>query len=394
MPNQNTLINDSLTPFANLFEKMNQIITPQRGFDLFKALADTPAPSLTVSYTRGPVLEQFIDQAKAQGHCGPNLTLDLNARSTGNATLSLGAQTQKLVWSMAHMDNISFLTGDYADGRYPLTPFCEARQTDGRRPAQALGYSHETGSMETIATGWLSSEPSGHFFEPDDTGSTNLPPATRIVYSSNAEWDRASGLVTGAIDNAFGCTALILSALVLSHFDVQSLFLLTDEEEGVVAAGPPAFSRGATRLLNRLPPTEFPDLITISDHHEEVNALMQGELNLDWFGNGALFGAFASGTKGGVTPPRLLACQRALAGYLSEREIRLNENSGYISRSDCVSAMMATPNVALVGYPGAYSHFIDTPRAHIDDLVDLAKTLVVYHLVAQNAEWRRVVLGV
>jgi hypothetical protein len=85
----------------------------------------------------------------------------------------------------------------------------------------------------------------------------------------------------------------------------------------------------------------------------------------------------------------LLVFQRELAQFLAAQDIQLKENSGYVSRSDCVSAMMATPNVALIGYPGAYSHFADTPRAHIDDLVHLAKTLVIYHLVAQSPIWRR-----
>lgn len=84
------------------------------------------------------------------------------------------------------------------------------------------------------------------------------------------------------------------------------MFVLTDEEGGVVAPGPPAFSQGGTRLLNRINPAHLPDLITISDHHEEVSELMTGRLDLSCFGQGALFTAFASGTKGGVTPPRLL----------------------------------------------------------------------------------------
>ena len=229
-----------------------------------------------------------------------------------------------------------------------------------------------------------------HTFETDVP---NLPPATRVVYQSSAEWEQESGLVTGNIDDAFGCAALVLAAVVLSHWDVQSLFVLTDEEEGVVVPGPPAFSRGASRLLNRMSPNDFPNLITISDHHEEVAELSAGTLDLSRFGQGALFGAFASGTKGGVTPPRLLAHQRALSQYLAYHKIHLNENPGYISRSDCVSAMMATPNVSLIGYPGAYSHFIDTPRAHIDDLVNLAKSLVVIHLLAQDPAWQAAALG-
>jgi hypothetical protein len=89
-----------------------------------------------------------------------------------------------------------------------------------------------------------------------------------------------------------------------------------------------------------------------------------------------------------VTPPQLLAFQRELARFLAGRGILLREHTGYVSRSDCVSAMLATPNVALIGYPGAYSHFADTPRAHIDDLVHLARVIAVYLLVAQSPEWR------
>jgi len=390
MTDLQNLIANSLSPFTMLFGRLDEIITPQRSFAFFQTIADTPAPSLTTSYTRAPIIQQLIAEGQQAGICGQNLAAHNNYLGSGNMALSIGQQPKKPIWSMAHLDNISFLTGEYRDGCYALTPFCEARQTEGRRPAVALNYAYASGTMEVVASGWLCSEKGSHSFECDQA---DLPPATRIVYASQAAWDRQSGLVTGMIDNAFGCAALLLSAFVLSHFDVEAMIVLTDEEEGVVATGPPAFSRGATRLINRITPEQLPDIITISDHHEDVENLMRGKLDLARFGQGALFAAFASGTKGGVTPPRLLAFQRELAIYLQEHQILLNENPGYVSRSDCVSAMMATPNVALVGYPGAYSHFIDMPRAHIDDLVNLAKTLVIYSLVVQNREWRSLFLG-
>jgi hypothetical protein len=241
--------------------------------------------------------------------------------------------------------------------------------------------------MEVVARGRLHTEASGktNTFE---TEATDLPPSTRVVYASEAEWDRESGMIYGTIDNAAGAVALILAGLALSHYQAEALIILTDEEEGVVGVGNRAFSRGSTRLLNRLGPEMMPDLITNTDLHEEVSALFEGQLDLRRFGQGALFAGFASHTRGGVTPPQLLAFQRALAGYLAGQGVQLQENAGYVSRSDCVSAMLATPNVALLGYPGAYSHFADTPRAHVDDLVNLARVIAVYLLVAQSPAWR------
>lgn len=390
MLNPQHLIQAALAPYSNLLERIHDIITPSRAFALFKALADVSGPTTTVSYTRGPVVQEIVDSAQADGTCHTNIRVDTNYLSSGNVVLAIGDVVSKPIWSMAHLDNISFLTGNYLKDRYALTPYCDARQTKGRRPASALIYDTKSNSMQTIAAGWLCFDGSQHTFE---TERADLPPATRVVYQSSAQWDRESGMVSGNIDNAYGCSALILAAIVLSSWDVQSMFVLADEEEGVVVPGPAAFSRGASRLINRIDPTCYPSLITISDHHEEVTDLAAGKLSLSRFGNGAQFGAFASGTKGGVTSPRLLAYQRAMACFLEQNQILLNENAGYISRSDCVSAMMATPNVSLIGYPGAYSHFIDTPRAHIDDLVNLAKSLVVLHLLAQDADWREAALG-
>jgi hypothetical protein len=384
------LLGQTLAPYPDLFERMDHIINRERTFALFKQLADTYAPSLTVRYTRAPLVAQWLKEAGQQGLAGSNLTVAPNYLSTGNVALSFGSAPGKPVWAMAHLDIISFLTGERSQGRYALTPFCEARQTEGVRPALALAFSAETGGLEPVASGQLHSTDKGHFFE---TEVADLPPASRVVYASQATWDQASGMIYGTVDDAAGGTALILAATVLSHYPVEALIVLTDEEEGVVGVGNRAFSRGSTRLLNRIAPDHLPDLITISDLHEEVKALAQGNLDQARFGQGSLFAGFASGTRGGVTPPQLLAFQRELAHYLAQHGIKLQENSGYVSRSDCVSAMLATPNVALIGYPGAYSHFIDTPRCHVDDLVDLAKVIVTYILVAQDRSWRSQLLG-
>jgi hypothetical protein len=389
--NTQTLITQALSPYPGLFDRLERLITPERAFACFKLIADTYAPTLTVRYTRGPVIKALLDEAKSQGWCGPNVTFRRNYLSTGNVALEFGTQPRKPVWAMAHLDIISFLTGSRQGNRYKVTPFCEPRQSNGVREALALAFSAETGGLVELARGRLISEDNGksNFFE---TGTPDLPLATRVVYASEAEWDRASGMVYGTVDDAFGCAALVMAAMALSHYSAEALIILTDEEEGVVAPGNRAFSRASTRLLNRIAPERLPDLITITDLHEDVADLFAGNFNTGRFGQGALFAAFASGAKGGVTPPHLLSFQRELAGYLGEHHISLQENPGYVSRSDCVSAMLATPNVSLIGFPGAYSHFADTPRAHISDLVSLAKVMAVYILVAQHAAWRELYL--
>jgi hypothetical protein len=54
-------------------------------------------------------------------------------------------------------------------------------------------------------------------------------------------------------------------------------------------------------------------------------------------------------------------------------------NNAYSSRSDDVSVMLKTPNIILLGFPGVNRHFDKgEPRAHLDDVVDLAKSLVYF----------------
>jgi len=94
-----------------------------------------------------------------------------------------------------------------------------------------------------------------------------------------------------------------------------------------------------------------------------------------------------------VTPPPLVSFHRDLARALALHGVHLQENmDGYVSRSDSISAMMFVQNIALVGYLGSHRHFDGIPEAHLNDLVDLAKVLAVYALIAQSAEWREAYL--
>lgn len=376
------LIDQMWTRFPDLFQRMEAWITPERAFATFQRIADVYAPTLTVHYTRGPVIESLLRQPGV----GLNLDIHRNYYSTGNVVVEVGGAPRKPVWCLAHLDLISFLTGPWQDGRYPLTPHCEPRQTEGAREAVALTFDPAQRTMVEAARGQLVMDDEGRFWF--QTAASDLPPLTRVVYASQAEWDRASGMVYGAVDNAFGCAALVLAAQVLSHYPVNVLFAFTDEEEGPVTVGNQGFARGSDRLFRRLPPERLPDLVIVTDLHEPVADPARGHLDPGWFGQGALFAGVASGGRGSVTPPHLLHTLRVMAGLMQEWGIRLRESTGYVSRSDDVSAVMVTPNVILLGFPGAYSHFADTPRAHVEDLVHLARATVLAVLVAQSNTWR------
>jgi putative aminopeptidase FrvX len=382
MKNDVQLIHEAWAAYPSLFEMLEQHVTPERGFDLFKRLADTYAPSLTARFTRGPMIDSMLQEVEA----GPHLTFHPNYQRSGNVVLEIGKRAEKAIWCMAHLDFISFLTGEWTGGRYPLTSYCEPRQQPGRYDAIALQYDPDRHAMTEVAQGQLVMDESGKFwFECDNA---TLPPQTRVMYATQAEWERETGVVYGAIDDAFGCAALILAAQVLSHFPVEALFVLPDEEEGVVEKGNQAFARGSARLLQRTPPHQLPDLVIVTDVHEPSAEAPTGTADGLPLTRGALFNGEASKARGGITPPHLLHFQRQLAQSLGQQGVQLREDTGYVGRSDCVSAMMATPNVLRVGFAGAYSHFDQTPRAHIDDLVHLAKSIAAWVVVAQSEEWQ------
>jgi hypothetical protein len=354
-------------------------ITPERAFAVFKTISDVRAPTLTARHTRGRVIAQLVAESSVR--------YTANLHGSGAAALTLGVRPRKPLWCFAHIDNISFLTGARAaNGEYALTPFCEAKQNDGRRAAQALGFDPATKGAPLLADGWLITRGDAHTFEPAP-GAPDLPLATRVVYASMAEWDRASGLVHGCIDDAAGAAALTLAALALaeSPTPVEALFVLTDEEEGPVAPGPQAFARGSARLFHRAPREDLPDLITVTDTHEA--AAGSGR-----FGAGACFAGYGSRARGGVTPPALLHALREFAAGLDGQGVRLVEHGEYFGRSDDASAVLATQNVALIGCPGAFAHFAQRPYVHIDDLVNLAKSIAAFVLLAQDEAWRARVL--
>jgi len=92
-----------------------------------------------------------------------------------------------------------------------------------------------------------------------------------------------------------------------------------------------------------------------------------------------------------VTPPDLYVLARHVTGLLAALGVRIQEsNNAYSSRSDDASLMLKTPNILLLGFPGFNRHFDrGEPRAHLDDVVHLAKALVYMSVLRSWFQQRR-----
>ncbi len=361
--------------YAGIWERMAEEITAVSYFNTFKQLSDNYSPTLTVSRVQGPLIESLLADS--------NIKVDTNLRKSGTIGLTIG-QEPAPIWLSGHADICSYLTGPWDGSSYPLTPFCMTRARPGPRPAVALGAPENKGALTRLAEGNMITTDDGQTLFATDK--PDLPPWTRVVYHLEATWDQESDKIHGYIDNQGTCAALILAAKVLSHYDVNALLLLNDEEEGPVDKGNQGFSRAMQRLLHRTPHNQLPDMVIVSDGHMPPSVDPENDESI--FGQGALYGGLSSGARGAVVPPQLIQFARELAPELATQNIKLSPNPGYISRSDDISAMQYTQNVMLIGFAGTSSHFDLTPTMRCSDLVNLAKTLVIYTLIAQSSDWQ------
>ena len=367
--------------YPGLWQKLEEIVTAERYFQVFKSLSDNYSPTLTVSRVQGRLVTSLLNDQIGNAS---QVQINTNLRRSGTIGISVGNELAP-IWLSGHGDICSYLTGSWDGSSYDLTPFCMHRAGSGQRTAVALAAPVGMGGLDHLAYGDMVTDEDGRVtFETDVK---DLPRWTRVVHHLPATWNRESDELHGFLDNQGTCAALILAARVLSHYDVNVLMLMNDEEEGPVDKGNQGFSRAMQRLLNRTPAGQLPELIIVSDMHQQEGRLNTGEAML--FGQGALYAGAASGARGAVTPPQLVAFTRELAAGLTSYDIQLTENDGYVSRSDDVSAMQYTQNVNLIGFPGSYAHFDRTPTARCYDLVQLTRTLIVYALIAQNEAWRR-----
>jgi hypothetical protein len=370
--------------YDGLWQKLEDIVTTDNYFEIFKKLSDNYSPTLTVSRVQGPLVKSLL--AGRVGRESP-VSVHASLRQSGTIGVVIGEEPAP-VWLSGHADICSYLTGVWDGNRYALTPFCMHRADPGRRAAVALAAPDGQGPLTHLAQGEMVTDEQGRvFFETD---SHDLPLWTRVVHHLPATWQQESDKIHGFIDNQGTCAALLLAARVLSHYKVNALLLLNDEEEGPVDKGNQGFSRALTRLLNRTPHDWLPQTVFVSDVHQQESLIKAGQPTL--FGQGALYGGMASGARGAVTPPQLVAFTRDLSAELASRGIRLTENHGYISRSDDISAMQYTQNVNLIGFAGIHPHFDRTPTSLCSDVVHLTKTLVIYALIAQDPAWRQATL--
>ena len=371
----------------NLFSRLRTEITEERLYGYLQPLADTLAPSQTVIYTRAPVLEQLL---RANGMLErANVQFERNYQNTGNSVLLLGQEAHhKQIWLLAHLDIISYLIEPGANGRYPLTPLCYHMMHPGRQTAVVVGYDFETRGFKVAAAGDIITEADDCiFFEPYEQ--VSLRAGQRVCFHSQLAWDRESSKLRGSLDDMGAVAALLMAVTVLADYKVELMLGLTDEEEGIAGSSNQTICRGGARLLRYF---EQPELVIASDIHEAVAMLEgQGPTGLKP-GDGASFAEKGSRGRGGVTPPHLYELQRQLAAALATEDIRLRENiGGYVSRTECVNAMLRTPNVAIMGFLGENRHFEKgVTTANMKDLVDLARAVVCYVLLTQTPLWREV----
>jgi hypothetical protein len=150
--------------------------------------------------------------------------------------------------------------------------------------------------------------------------------------------------------------------------------------------------RGSARIASLLPPPKLAIVADVQQGGGDPDADTRGGVeNSTRLGGGAVLSEFSSLARGAVTPLGLYGLARRMVDVVTEFGVRVQEsNNAYSSRSDDVSVMMRTPNVLLLGYPGFNRHFDrGLPRAHLDDVVNLAKAVVYVSVLGPIFEHRR-----
>lgn len=367
--------------WPDLRERVATLITPERVYRYLQCIGDVYAPSQTVPWTRGPVVERLLHEDGLLGL--PTVHYSSNYRGTGNPALLLGGDLpDKQVWLMSHLDTVSYLVEPPVRGLYPLTHVCY-HLASGERRGLALEFCQGRG-MVPVARGVITSRAERIEFRPDHP--VELRAGHRVVFESQMQWDRSTGIVEGLLDDAGGAAACLVAAGVLAHYPVEVLVSLADEEEAPPGAGNQTFSRGGKRLTQHF---AAPQLAVVVDSHVTGDPA-HAEPRDFRMGDGASFTEKASGARGGFVSPPLMALQRCLAAELGAAGlVVLRENAGgYVPRSECVNAIERTPNIIVTGFLNENRHFDSgPPRGHIGDLTNVARALVYYTLLIGTPEW-------
>ena len=356
-------------------------ITRERTRDYLQALVDTPAPSTAAAAMRVPVLRRLLDRDGA--FAGGRLRLHADFGNTGSPVILTGSpDPAKRLWYFAHLDTISYLAQPFDGERTPLVPFCYHLMADGTRPARVYRYDLARNAYAVLAEGALESVAGKPFFRPN-APDIALRAGDRVVPVSPYREER-TGHFTGHVDNAGGVAALALAAPVLARAGIEAMLAFPDEEEGPPGSGNQVMGRGGSRIVGLLPTPELAIVADVQQAGGDPDADARGGVeNSTRLGAGAVLAEFSSLARGAVTPPHLYALARHVGALLGEVGVSVQEsNNAYNSRSDDVGVMLKTPNILLLGFPGFNRHFDQgEPRAHLDDVVHLAKALVYMALV-------------
>jgi hypothetical protein len=358
-----------------LDEEVERHITRERVRRYLSALVSTPAPSTIAGPMRAPLLQRLLADDGVSATDRVHFHADFGG--VGSSVILTGSPTaNKPLWYFAHLDTISYLVLPRNGELYPLAPFCAHMIAEGTRPAHAYRFDIAKNAFSIIARGLLETEAGAPFFRPES--SSPLRPGDRIVITSSYREEPESGVFTGSLDNAGGVAALAVAAPVLGRAGIEAMLAFPDEEEGPVAAGNQMIGRGSARIVNLLPVPELAIVADVQQAGGGSDADARGGVeNSTRLGAGAVLSEFSSFARGAVTPPDLYALARYASDNLRDVGVKIQEsNNAYSSRSDDVSLMLKTPNILLLGFPGFNRHFdLGEPRAHLDDVVHLAKAL-------------------
>jgi len=355
-----------LSEHEDLWRHCHERITPDAVYELLAMVADTPAPSGTSSLTRGPQVRTWCEK---DGLLDQGATLALDTHRTGCDLLSLGDGGLRM---LAHLDEVSYLVQGYSGdaGRWWVAPYCY-HLAEVPAPARVVRFAAD-GTWKVIAAGHVSIHDGRHVFQTQD--GAQLAPGDRIALASDVARDQ-TGRLTGSLDNAAGVTAALLAASVLSRLEAPFSLALTDEEEGPSGAASQTISRGAARLFRHLGDAPLTVAIDIHGVPDRDTTAVDGHRQA-W---GASLAEFSSHGRGSVAPPQLYAGVADLLCQLGDDGVVVQQNvGGYVPRSDDVVAMTHGNRVVILGYPGTNRHFDrGLPAVHVDDLVHLARALVV-----------------
>ena len=348
----------------NKIKEICDWINLEKTLNIFKKIADTPSPSQIAPWTRGGLIESILKDYNVINN--KNLNWEINFKNTHNGVIKIGRNSPDIAL-VAHWDTISYLIGEPYGDEYNLIPYCYHTMEERIENGLCLGYNLNKKEYEIICKGKIKGGKTPKFYPENNEV---LKPGYRVVFNTPLNSVNNKFIYEGQIDNAAGCTAILLATIFLSKYsEINLISCFTDEEEGPVSDGNTAFSRGSHRIL---PYLDNLDLVYISDLHYMPNE----KIAKKHIGSGAIISEFASKAKGAVTPPWLFEIISHISKQITP-DIKTNiAPISYASRSDCVAFFKNNINIILAGIPTLNRHYYKgIPKCSIVDIVNLSRFL-------------------